>query len=262
MIVYLAAAWSRREEMKALAIELEQSVPGLVVNSRWIKEEPSSNRWFQQKKMKALREERAIQDQEDVAAADILVRFTDNLSSRTVPSYLATGSRMVEMGMALRGQQSVIVVGGIQPIFDYLPSVRHVKTINSLKRVLRQIKKSHKNGMRKDDAMLAWAAGFFDGEGCAHVCYMRGKYVYPQVSISQSGINGVEVLKKFQRAVGTGKIYGPKPPAKNQKLVRYIYEANGFEKTRSIGKLLKPYLGLVKRNQFSRVCQLYLNARR
>jgi hypothetical protein len=46
---------------------------------------------------------------------------------------------MAEMGMALRGCTPVIVVGGKQCIFDYLPEVQHVKSVISLKRLLRKI---------------------------------------------------------------------------------------------------------------------------
>jgi hypothetical protein len=141
MNIYLAAAWSRREEMKKLAGELERDIPGLIVNSRWIKEEPSSNRWFTQKKMIATRRERAQQDRQDVEAADILVRFTDDLSPKMVPSYLATGSRMVEMGIALRGHTPVIVVGGIQPIFDYMKEIIHISNVAELKRCLSEFQK-------------------------------------------------------------------------------------------------------------------------
>jgi hypothetical protein len=163
MKVYLAAAWSRREEMKSLAAELEHDIPGLIVNARWIKEEPSSNRWFVPDPAKnagmnrepagmgqfEMRRFRAQQDREDVLDGDVLVRFSDDLTPQTVPSYLATGSRMVEMGMVIgwiealrwlgytQGQQkSILVVGGFQPIFDYLPEVTHLKDVEELKREL------------------------------------------------------------------------------------------------------------------------------
>lgn len=159
MKIYLAAAWSKREEMKALAAELEQEIPGLIVNARWIKEEPSSNRWFVADPAKnasmnhepvghgqfELRRFRAQQDKEDVLAADALVRFSDDLTPQTVPSYLATGSRMVEMGMAIVAGVSVYVVGGFQPIFDYLPEVTHLKNTEELKEELRQRNAIHRS---------------------------------------------------------------------------------------------------------------------
>ncbi len=164
MIIYLAAAWSKREEMQKLAVNLEKTIPGLTVNSRWIKEARSNNRWSpatnarinrEPKHMeRAVRRLRAEQDREDVEGADILVRFTDDLSKKMVPSYLATGSRMWEMGYAMRGHQPVIVVGGIQNFFDYLPEVQHVKTVVGLKKALRRIANGEKEADRKASRTL------------------------------------------------------------------------------------------------------------
>ena len=59
---------------------------------------------------------------------------------------------------------------------------------------------------------LAWAAGFFDGEGCT--CIWKGNTGFNnrrvQVQIHQSSADGTpEVLKRFLEAVEVGKIYGP-----------------------------------------------------
>lgn len=138
MIGYFAAAWSRREEMRELAALLERLIPGFTVNSRWIKEEPCFG--LRGKKLNAFKQRRAMEDREDVYAADVLIRFADDLSAEMVPSKLATGARMTEMGFALGNAIPVIVVGGKQCIFDWLPEVQHVKNVVSLKRVLRRIK--------------------------------------------------------------------------------------------------------------------------
>lgn len=135
MKIYLAAAWARRDEMKKVAVDLERTIPNLIVNSRWLKEEPHVPY------TKAFRRQRAQEDVQDVRRADVLVRFTDDLSGSTVPSRLATGARMFEMGLAYERKIPIIVVGGIQPIFDHLPEVRHVKSIVSLKRLLRKFQK-------------------------------------------------------------------------------------------------------------------------
>lgn len=137
MNIYLAASWSRRDEMKRLTAELERDIPGLIVNARWIKIDPPDKTFWQRTARENTR--LAIEDRDDATTADILIRFTDDLSAEMVPAKLATGSRMVEMGMALRGHQPVIVVGGKQNLFDCLPEVQHVKNVVSLKRVLRRI---------------------------------------------------------------------------------------------------------------------------
>ena len=74
----------------------------------------------------------ALTDLEDVRAADILVRFSDDLTPITVPSYLATGARMGETMYAYALGKPVISVGGHQNVFDFLPSFTHVKDADAL----------------------------------------------------------------------------------------------------------------------------------
>lgn len=126
--VYLAAAMSRRDEMRAVAADLERM--GIEVTSRWLREEPTSG--IKYTKI-ARRKVWALKDLKDVRKADVLVRFTDDLSKPTVPSRLATGSRMFEMGVAYERKMPVVVVGGFQPIFDYLPKIVHVRTLDELR---------------------------------------------------------------------------------------------------------------------------------
>jgi hypothetical protein len=160
MIAYFAASWSRRVELRKLRDRLMKAIPGLVVNSRWLDMEPATSasdlrfRPVPSSAVRSMRQQRAEMDEEDVAAADILVRFTDDLSATTVPSYLATGSRMVEMGIALALQHPVIVVGGTQPIFDYLPRVQHVKNIVVLKRILRKIQRASESNAKESAKIL------------------------------------------------------------------------------------------------------------
>jgi hypothetical protein len=57
---------------------------------------------------------------------------------------------------------------------------------------------------------MAWAAGFFDGEGSIHLHkYPNNSHDHIMISIKQTAI---EPLERFQTAVGCGKIYGPKNP--------------------------------------------------
>ncbi|HKY52348.1 MAG TPA: hypothetical protein VJP45_13910, partial [Candidatus Limnocylindria bacterium] len=66
---------------------------------------------------------------------------------------------------------------------------------------------------------LAWAAGFFDGEGWAN---RSGRGV--QARINQGGDDGMPaVLLKFQRIVGVGRLKGPQIEAGKQDL--YWWEA-------------------------------------
>lgn len=97
-----------------------------------------------------------------------------------------------------------------------------------------------------DQELLAWAAGFFDGEGTtfAHADKRRPNYFQLDVSVPQACRSGVpEVLVKFRRAMlGMGMIY---------------VDRHGLHKWRAGGRvgaevalaLMWPYLGPVKRAQ-------------
>jgi hypothetical protein len=133
--VYLAAAWHRQAEMREVAKEISHLVD---VTSRWLHEVPASGSKLTKERSRRMWAKR---DVADVRKADVLIRFTDDLSGNKVPAKLATGSRMFEMGLAYERRMKVIVVGGFQPIFDYLPEVRHVRHLDELKVYLRGLNK-------------------------------------------------------------------------------------------------------------------------
>jgi nucleoside 2-deoxyribosyltransferase len=135
MRIYLAGAWARKQEIKAVADDLNSLGYGIYVDSRWL-DEKQIEYGGEEGTPDEIRRERAEIDISDVEDADMVVRFTDDLSAPTVPSSLATGARMVEMGVAIALGIPVVVVGGHQPIFDYLPEVTHVKDVDELKQYL------------------------------------------------------------------------------------------------------------------------------
>lgn len=128
--VYLAAAFSRKDEIRAVADDLKAA--GVNVQSRWLYEPDPPTGINRRRFMR----ERAEIDVQDVLACDILVRFTDQVPDDTVPSYLISGSRMWEAGMAYQAGKTVIVVGGFQCVFDYLSSILHVHNVAELKEYL------------------------------------------------------------------------------------------------------------------------------
>lgn len=128
MKLYLAAAFSRRDEMRVVAKELYQA--GYTITSRWIENTP------QVIKDRRGKMEDAFMDVQDLRAADVLVRFSDNLEQPTIPAKLGSGARMFEFGMAWERGIPVVVVGGKQNIFDNLPNVTHVKSLEELKQYL------------------------------------------------------------------------------------------------------------------------------
>jgi hypothetical protein len=136
--IYLAAAWSRRDEIAQVSKELEAMGIGIEITSRWLREPTKLG-----KLKKNFRRKRALEDVADVCRASHLVRFSDDLSKATVPSSLATGARMFEMGLAYAEGKKIIVCGGFQPIFDWLPKIVHVRHLDELKSYLRGVQQKH-----------------------------------------------------------------------------------------------------------------------
>ena len=100
---------------------------------------------------------------------------------------------------------------------------------------------------------LAWAAGFYDGEGNTRPTLRKAKSKYqtPKVLV-QATTSQVELdpIQKFVDAVQVGKLYGPyvrKGP--NQRPI-YRYCANSFESVQQLACLLWPYLCSPKKSQF------------
>lgn len=131
MKVYLAAAFSRREEISRIAARLRSK--GLNITSRWLD-------------VKKERLENAFMDVEDVRRADFLVRFTDNDKNTPgildstgvsyVPTRFISGARHFETGLAWERGIPIIVVGGKQNIFDEFPNITHVADVDELEEVL------------------------------------------------------------------------------------------------------------------------------
>jgi hypothetical protein len=110
----------------------------------------------------------------------------------------------------------------------------------------------------------AWAAGFFDGEGCVSV--RRDKSIkhlsgrYPVLSINQTD---PKVLERFQNAVGgIGNIRGPYNYLSYNKKTKpqWAYAANGLQCVQTVVGSIWKHLGVVKRAQFTRVMEECTNA--
>src|SRR4029077_11454440 len=90
--------------------------------------------------------------------------------------------------------------------------------------------------VRPNRVELAWAGGFFDGEGST---FVRRRDQYVAIGISQSDTEGLPaVLTRFQRAVGgIGGFSGPinvKTPAGGDADTKWIYNAFGHEMVQAV----------------------------
>src|SRR5687768_1818337 len=96
---------------------------------------------------------------------------------------------------------------------------------------------------------LAWAAGFFDGEGHIRCDEDKKGRRYVQLSVAQVH---TEVLEKFKRVVGDlGNIYGPYQYKNNPGnwQPRWKYSIGNFEGVQAIVGMLWKYLSPIKRRQ-------------
>lgn len=101
-----------------------------------------------------------------------------------------------------------------------------------------------------DRTELAWAAGFWDGEGSAWLSRPEGRNrAYPSARINQSSTTGVpEVLLRFRRAVAVGRVQGPELTEGREPLYKWVVSSR--EEVRSTFLALRQWLGETKRTQF------------
>lgn len=116
MKFYLAARYSRRLELVEHRAFIESK--GGEVTSRWL----DGNHQIadgDEADAKAARRF-AVEDVEDVLAADYLIAFTEEPRATS-----SRGGRHVELGLALGADKRVIVVGPRENVFTWLPGVRY-----------------------------------------------------------------------------------------------------------------------------------------
>jgi len=103
-----------------------------------------------------------------------------------------------------------------------------------------------------DSYELAWAAGFFDGEGWANTTLMgRGDKKRPQARVNQAGTSGVPAaLTRFQKAVGgLGRLGGPYRHEGREDL--YSWTVSSKVDVQRLFELLRPWLCQPKLDQLT-----------
>jgi hypothetical protein len=97
------------------------------------------------------------------------------------------------------------------------------------------------------DIELAWAAGFFDGEGSIGAVRdnKNGRRISIQMSVAQSGSDDAPPasLERFHRAVEVGKIYkrAPEDGRLGSKPMWY-WRASNVDDTKTAIRLLRPFV--------------------
>lgn len=121
MNVYLAARFSRKAEMRAVAERLEARGTYQVV-SRWIDGHECADADCTVAELARF----AAEDREDIYAADGLIAFTE-----TPDSGYQSGGRHVEFGIALERDLWVAIIGPPENIFHYLDlAVEHFDSLD------------------------------------------------------------------------------------------------------------------------------------
>lgn len=95
-------------------------------------------------------------------------------------------------------------------------------------------------------AELAWAAGFFDGEGWIGV-RQSGDRWYPRMSVSQCDRR---TLLRFKQAIQGGKVIGPYFSTKHKPV--HMWRCNCKAECLRIAESLWPFLSYQKRDQVLR----------
>lgn len=133
MQFYLAARYSRAEEMREVQSHLEAL--GHKVTSRWI-EQPHGADSDIIRSRQDIAEQAAVEDLEDLTAADVVISFAGNGSSKKEKP--SKGGRHVEFGVGLALNKESVVIGTPENAFHWLPNVDRYDTIEDYIETLEQ----------------------------------------------------------------------------------------------------------------------------
>lgn len=120
MMIYLAAAYGRKQELIDHRSKLEQA--GHDVTSSWLDTADDYNQPTDDQERAAL----AQQDIDDLLAADLVICFTEQPGTTA-----RRGGRHVELGIAIHAKRQVWIVGPKENIFCCLPCIKHFATFGA-----------------------------------------------------------------------------------------------------------------------------------
>jgi nucleoside 2-deoxyribosyltransferase len=121
MKVYLAARYSRKKEIKSLVPLLAEN--NIKTTSKWL-DETGSDTAHLDEFTPSFCQATAYIDLADIEEADAFVFFAEDPKVGT-----PRGGRHVEFGYALARGKRMIVIGGQENIFHYLPEIVHYQTV-------------------------------------------------------------------------------------------------------------------------------------
>lgn len=103
------------------------------------------------------------------------------------------------------------------------------------------------------DTDYAWAAGFWDGEGCVSLTYRQFSKNTPRIPRIVVQIAQVDrrVLDRFQQIVGYGNVLGPYEQVNKNAKDYYVWRVEGVLHLAKIRDMLSPYLSEIKLKQMN-----------
>lgn len=130
--IYLASRYSRHPEMQEYAKALA-GLGGHAITSRWIWGNHQIPEGTLEGEHLVQSVRFAIEDYEDVCAADTVIVFTDP------PRTTTRGGKHVEVGIALGRNIEIFMVGkDMENIFYYLPQIKKVDSFEILLEILKR----------------------------------------------------------------------------------------------------------------------------
>lgn len=110
-----------------------------------------------------------------------------------------------------------------------------------------------------DTSELAWAAGFFDGEGTAVLITGKRSRDYPTPTLAVTQHYDPETIHRFHRAVGSlGVVSGPYTSKGTAYHPRWQWQCRRPHEVIAVTALLWRFLSTPKRNQIHAVVVAYL----
>lgn len=100
---------------------------------------------------------------------------------------------------------------------------------------------------------LAWAGGFFEGEGCFTMGNARRK----RTALAAVNNTDLSSLERFHRAVQLGRINGPYGPYATNSKEQWRWACEGYERTQALLALLWPFLSERRKTRAVEVLSLH-----
>lgn len=95
---------------------------------------------------------------------------------------------------------------------------------------------------------FAWAAGFWDGEGCVSLTYRNGQ---PRIVVQVAQVDR-EVLDKFCSIMEFGNVLGPYFQTNENAQPYYVWRVEGNTHLQRLKMRIGPWLGTVKLDQINK----------